>query len=70
MNAIARTCIIIASLGALNWGLIALFDFNVFAWLGNGSRIVYAILGLFGLFALLVLPPSRGPRYDFGHRQY
>ena len=45
----------IAIIGALNWGLIGFFDFNLVgfifgtAWL---SRTIYAIVGLCGIYLL------------------
>jgi Uncharacterized conserved protein len=65
MNAVTKTLIIIAAIGAVNWGLIGFFNFNlVDAIFGGGtreetsalSRIIYAIVGLAGLAALLTLP--------------
>ena len=65
MNALTKTLIIIAAIGAVNWGLIGFFNFNlVDAIFGGGareetsvlSRIIYAIVGLAGLAALLTLP--------------
>jgi uncharacterized membrane protein YuzA (DUF378 family) len=65
MNALTKTLIIIAAIGAVNWGLIGFFNFNlVDAIFGGGareetsvvSRIIYAIVGLAGLAALLSLP--------------
>lgn len=51
---------ILMSVGALNWGLIALFDFNVVtALLGDGtvlSRLVYALVGLSALYFLFAAP--------------
>lgn len=43
--------------GALNWGLWGFFQFDLVAWLLKGnttvaSRIVYAIIGLAGLYSL------------------
>lgn len=64
MNGLTKTLIIIAIIGALNWGLIGFFNFNlVDAIFGGGSaeqtstlsRIVYAIVGLCGLGALVML---------------
>lgn len=51
---IALTLIII---GALNWGLIGFFQFDLVATLFGGmtswlSRIVYALVGLAGLYGL------------------
>ncbi len=44
--------------GALNWGLIGLFDFNLIAWVAGGAatmfaRIVYVLFGAGLLFYLL-----------------
>lgn len=73
-NGVTKALIIIASIGALNWGLIGFFNFNlVDAIFGGGtaeetsraSRVVYALVGLAGLIALVLLPklhaePIRG----------
>ena len=41
-------------IGAVNWGLIGFFDFNLVAFLFGSmswlSRIVYALVGLCGLY--------------------
>ena len=45
----------VAGLGALNWGLVALFDFNLVERLlgmGTAAKIVYVIIGVAGLLAL------------------
>ena len=56
---------VIAVIGALNWGLIGFFNFNlVDAIFGGGSsedtsmasRVVYSIVGLAGLLTLFLLP--------------
>jgi uncharacterized membrane protein YuzA (DUF378 family) len=51
---IAITLIII---GALNWGLIGFFQFDLVAFLFGGmtswiSRVIYAIVGIAGIYAL------------------
>jgi uncharacterized protein len=65
MNALAKTVIVLAAIGAINWGLIGFFNFNVVdAIFGGGaaeetsaiSRVIYALVGLAGLAAVLVLP--------------
>jgi uncharacterized protein len=65
MNAFAKTLIVLAAIGAINWGLIGFFNYNlVDAIFGGGakeitsagSRVVYALVGLAGLAALFVLP--------------
>lgn len=57
MDTIALVLVII---GALNWGLIGLFRFDLVATLFGGpsatlSRIVYALVGLAGLWSLTLL---------------
>ena len=50
------TILTIAIIGAINWGLIGFFRFDVVAFLfGNMSilsRIVYAVVGLSGLYLI------------------
>jgi uncharacterized membrane protein YuzA (DUF378 family) len=64
-NALSKTLISISIIGALNWGLIGFFNFNlVDAIFGGGShevtsafsRVIYAIVGLAGLAAAVLLP--------------
>ncbi|AVP87529.1 membrane protein [Candidatus Phycorickettsia trachydisci] len=47
---------LLASVGAVNWGLVGLLDFNlVSALLGEGSlitQIVYIVVGLSGISSL------------------
>jgi uncharacterized membrane protein YuzA (DUF378 family) len=46
--------------GALNWGLIGFFDFNLVAWLFGDmstiSRVIYALVGLAGIYGIVALP--------------
>lgn len=46
----------IAIIGAVNWGLIGIFDWNLVASLFGSmslfSRIIYALVGLSGLYLL------------------
>lgn len=65
LGGIAKAALVLACIGAVNWGLIGFFNFNlVDAILGGGtaeetssvSRIVYSLVGLAGLVGLLLLP--------------
>lgn len=52
---------ILVIIGALNWGLWGFLKFDVVAWLFHGntsmtSRIIYAIIGIAGVFVLSRLP--------------
>jgi uncharacterized membrane protein YuzA (DUF378 family) len=70
MKTINTTALILIIIGALNWGLIAFFSFNLVAFLLGGSasmasKIVYGLVGLAGLwtiYASLMTPPERSPR--------
>ena len=58
LHYIALTLVII---GALNWGLVGLFQFDLVAFLFGGSgswlaRIVYTLVGLSGLWAFALYP--------------
>ncbi len=51
------TALTIIIIGAINWGLIGFFQFDLIAVLFGGmssviSRIIYAIVGLCGLYGL------------------
>lgn len=52
--------LILVIIGALNWGLIGLFQFDLVATLFGGnhtivSRIVYTIVGLAGVYSIKFL---------------
>lgn len=60
MNTINRIALIFVIIGALNWGLIGLFDFNLVAFLFDNisvviSRIMYSIVGLAGIISIATL---------------
>lgn len=56
---VCKVVVLLASLGALNWGLVGLFNVNlVGAVLGDmtvAARVVYALVGVAGLLGLLSL---------------
>lgn len=53
-KALDYTALTIAIVGAVNWGLVGFFDFNLVAFLFGSmswlSRIIYALVGLCGLY--------------------
>lgn len=70
---LVKVAMVIAIIGAINWGLIGFFNWNlVDAIIGGGSaettsaasRVVYAIVGLAGLAALPLL------RAGMTHREH
>ena len=59
-----RIALIIAIIGALNWGSIGLFRFDIVAWLCGGqtslvSRIVYTVVALAGIWCISLLFRAR-----------
>ncbi len=55
-----KTALVLIIIGALNWGLIGLFQFDLVAWLFGGqgamlSRIVYTLVALAGLWCVSLL---------------
>lgn len=56
MKVINTIVLALVIIGAVNWGLIALFSFDLVAWLfGNMtmlSRLVYGLVGIAGLWAI------------------
>lgn len=54
MKAISIISLILTIIGALNWGMIALFDFNLVSTLfGNRTLVTLIIYGLVGLSGLI-----------------
>ncbi len=62
MSVIQKIALGITIVGAIVWGLVGIFDFNLVAWMFQDAsfltRTVYIIVGLCGLFnlALLFIP--------------
>ncbi len=55
-----RLALILTIIGALNWGSIGLFQFDIVAWIGGGqdavvSRIVYTLVALAGIWCISLL---------------
>ena len=52
--------LILVIIGALNWGLIGLFEFNlvsaIFGEMTAISRVVYTLVGLSGLYLIIQAP--------------
>ena len=61
-----RISLILVIIGALNWLLVGLFQFDAVAWICGGqtavlSRIIYAIVGVAGLWSISLLFRERVP---------
>lgn len=69
MNGFKRFALFLTIIGALNWGLLGLFQFDVVATLFRdgqasfGARALYTIIAIAGLISLSALFTSyRGPQ--------
>ena len=57
---IDKISLVLTIIGALNWGSIGLFRFDVVAWMFGGqdaviSRIVYTVVALAGIWCISLL---------------
>ena len=64
-----RISLLLVIVGALNWGSIGLFKFDLVAWIFGsqaalGSRIVYTAVALAGLWCISLLFRSREEELD------
>lgn len=60
MGTVYRIALVLVIVGAVNWGLIGFFKFDLVAYLFGGqtavlSRWVYALVGLAGLVSIPIL---------------
>lgn len=61
-----RVALILVVIGALNWGIIGLFGLDLVAFVCGGqmavvSRVIYALVGLGGLWSISLLFRERTP---------
>lgn len=56
MKIIDRIALVLVIIGAINWGLIGIFNFNlvdtIFGTMSVISRIIYALVGISGLWSI------------------
>ena len=64
MEMIQTIAIVLAAVGALNWGLVGLFKFDLVALIAGGlkfgevnalSRIIYVLVAIAGIVSLTVI---------------
>ncbi len=58
METLQKICLVFTIIGAIVWGIIGFFDFNLVEWLFGESmltKIVYIIVGICGLINLGIL---------------
>ena len=64
MTLIDRIALILVVVGALNWGSIGLFRFDLVAWISGGAgsllaRIIYTIVALAGIWCISLIFRAR-----------
>lgn len=57
---INRIALVLVIIGALNWGSVGIFQFDIVAWLFGGSaailsRIVYTLVAIAGIWCISLL---------------
>jgi len=60
MSTIQKIALLLVVIGAINWGLIGFFQFDLVSYLFGGissitSRIIFAVVGLSGLYCISLL---------------
>lgn len=59
MKIIDKIALILIIIGAINWGLIGIFKFNlvdtIFGEMSIISRIIYSLVGISGIWAIKLL---------------
>lgn len=55
-----KLALLITIIGALNWGSIGLFQFDLVAWISGGAdmllaRIIYTVVALAGIWCITLL---------------
>ncbi|MDR0883112.1 MAG: DUF378 domain-containing protein [Oscillospiraceae bacterium] len=55
-----KIALVLTVLGALNWGMVGLFQFDAIAWIFGGSaaivaRILYTLVALAGVWCISLL---------------
>lgn len=68
---IDRIALILTVVGALNWGSVGLFKFDLVAWIFGGqdavlSRIVYTVVALAGIWCISLLFRERENMEEIG----
>lgn len=63
-NAFSVIALVLTIVGALNWLLVGIFDFNLVTWITMGTtwliNAIYIVVGIAGIFMLIWLFTARG----------
>jgi uncharacterized membrane protein YuzA (DUF378 family) len=68
MKTLDAIALILVVIGAVNWGLIGFFSFDLVAMLfgtmSSFTKIIYALVGIAGLYSLSFFGRDREPHRD------
>ena len=61
-----RISLVLVIIGAINWGSIGLFKFDIVSWISGGqtavlARIIYTLVAIAGLWCISLLFREREP---------
>lgn len=64
MVIIDKIALVLTIIGALNWGSIGVFGFDIVAWICGGqgaviSRVIYTVVAIAGIWCISLLFRSR-----------
>ena len=67
-----RIALILTVIGALNWGSVGLFKFDVVAWIFGGRdavlrRMVYTVVALAGIWCISLIFRAKESIEEMGH---
>ena len=70
MAIVNKIALILIIVGALNWGLVGLFSFDLVAWITGGAttilaRIIYTVIALAGVWSITMLFVEDGSKIDY-----
>ena len=70
MKVVDKIALVLIIIGAINWGLIGFFKFNlvdtIFGSMSVISRIIYALVGISGIWGIKLLIEKVTPPTAFG----
>ena len=67
-----KVSLLLVIIGAINWALIGVFQFDLVAWIFGGqaavlSRVVYTLVGAAGIWCISLLFREEDPAPERGH---
>lgn len=60
MNILQKPCLVLTIIGAINWGLVGLFDFDLVKFITMNevnvwTRVIYCIIAIAGIINIILL---------------